>query len=38
MNAGFSNTAHLTRTLRAAFGTTPTLATATAEWRSECRG
>jgi AraC-like DNA-binding protein len=28
MDAGFSDTAHLTRTFRAAFGTTPTLATA----------
>ena len=28
MDAGFADTAHLTRTFRAAFGTTPTLATA----------
>lgn len=28
MDAGFADTAHLTRTFRTAFGTTPTLATA----------
>ena len=28
MDAGFADTAHLTRTFRRAFGTTPTLATA----------
>jgi AraC-like DNA-binding protein len=28
MDAGFADTAHLTRTFRASFGTTPTLATA----------
>jgi AraC-like DNA-binding protein len=36
MDAGFADTAHLTRTFRAAFGTTPTLATA--DRRSHPRG
>jgi AraC-like DNA-binding protein len=36
MNAGFADTAHLSRTFRASFGTTPTLATADRRARPAC--
>jgi AraC-like DNA-binding protein len=36
MDAGFADTAHLTRTFRTAFGTTPTLATATRRPTTRC--